>query len=129
MGLSKEELASLVELKHRSPHQLLGVHPLADGSGLLARVMIPKAAAVEIQPVGDGAKPTIQLKRINNTDVFEGATDGIAKTFPYELVVTTDKGEVRRTRDPYSFPPTLSDSDLYLFGKGDERRIYDKMGS
>jgi 1,4-alpha-glucan branching enzyme len=129
MGLSKEELASLVELKNRTPHQLLGLHPLADGSGLMARAMIPKASAVEIQPVGDGEKPTIHLQRIANTDVFEGTTNGVTKVFPYEIVVTGEKGEMRRSRDPYSFLPTLSDSDLYLFGKGDERRIYDKMGA
>ena len=129
MGLSKEELASLVELRHRAPHQVLGLHPLADGSGLQARVVAPKASSVEIHPVGDGGKPSIQLHRINNTDVFEGTSDGAVKAFPYEVVITNDKGEVRRARDPYSFPPTLSDSDLYLFGKGDERKIYDKLGS
>src|SRR5690242_15825306 len=129
MGLSKEELASLVELKHRTPHQLLGLHPLADGSGLIARVMIPKASAVEIRPLGDGEKPTIHLQRIANTDVFEGTTNGVTKVFPYEIVVTGASGEARRTRDPYSFLPTLNDADLYLFGKGDERRLYDKMGA
>src|SRR6185295_19198587 len=38
-------------------------------------------------------------------------------------------GAVRRTRDAYSFLPTLGESDLYLFGKGDERRIYEKLGA
>jgi len=36
---------------------------------------------------------------------------------------------VRRTRDPYSFLPTLGDADLYLFGQGNERRLYDKLGA
>jgi 1,4-alpha-glucan branching enzyme len=36
---------------------------------------------------------------------------------------------MRRGRDPYSFLPTLGESDLYLFGKGDERRIYEKLGA
>ena len=36
---------------------------------------------------------------------------------------------MRRTRDAYSFLPTLGETDLYLFGKGDERRIYDKLGA
>jgi 1,4-alpha-glucan branching enzyme len=38
-------------------------------------------------------------------------------------------GEWRRSRDPYSFLPTLGEGDLYLFGKGDERRIYEKLGA
>ena len=35
----------------------------------------------------------------------------------------------RLTRDAYSFLPTLGETDLFLFGKGDERRIYDKLGA
>jgi hypothetical protein len=37
MLLTKDELRSLVELKHQSPHSLLGMQPLGDGSGLVAR--------------------------------------------------------------------------------------------
>ena len=43
-------------------------------------------------------------------------------------MITDKTGQVRRTRDPYSFLPTLGEGDLYLFGKGDERRIYEKLG-
>jgi 1,4-alpha-glucan branching enzyme len=32
-------------------------------------------------------------------------------------------------RDPYAFLPTVSDDDLFLFGKGDHRRLYDKLGA
>src|SRR5260370_16989818 len=32
-------------------------------------------------------------------------------------------------RDAYAFLTTLGEGDLYLFGKGDERRIYDKLGA
>ena len=46
-----------------------------------------------------------------------------------DLVITDQQGRVCRTRDPYSFLPTLGESDLFLFGKGDERRIYDKLGA
>ena len=41
----------------------------------------------------------------------------------------TTKGSPRRTRDAFSFLPTLGESDLFLFGKGDERRIYEKLGA
>jgi hypothetical protein len=33
MVLTQEELSSLVEVKHRSPHQLLGMHELGKGKG------------------------------------------------------------------------------------------------
>ena len=129
MGLTQDELDSLVEARQRSPHQLLGLHPLADGSGLIARALVPDAAKVELQPVHEKDKPVIKLKRIPKTDVFEGATTEADRVYAYDLVVTDKAGALRRTRDPYSFLPTLGQADLYLFGKGDERRIYDKLGA
>ena len=56
MVLTREELQSLVEVRQRSPHHLLGLHPLGDGSGLVARALAPKADKVELQPVGDVAR-------------------------------------------------------------------------
>jgi 1,4-alpha-glucan branching enzyme len=129
MVLTQKELQSLVEMRSRSPHALLGLHPLKDGSGLVARALVPRAATVEFHPVHEKDKPVIMLQRIARTDVFEEVTNLADRVYAYDLVVTNDAGEVRRTRDPYSFLPTLGESDLYLFGKGDERRIYDKLGS
>ena len=61
--------------------------------------------------------------------MFEGVTHEAKRVYAYDLVITDKAGQVRRTRDAYSFLPTLGEADLYLFGKGDERRIYDKLGS
>src|SRR5437660_571605 len=129
MVLTQDELKSLAELKTRSPHTLLGLHPQGDGGGLVARALRPDAAQIELQPTHEKDKPAIQLNRIPKTQIFEGTTKEANRVYAYDLVVTDDKGNVHRTRDPYSFLPTLSESDLYLFGKGDERRIYDKLGS
>jgi 1,4-alpha-glucan branching enzyme len=129
MLLTQEELRSLVDLKTHSPHRLLGLHTLNDGSGLVARALLPNAAEVEIQPVHEKDKPTIKLKRIPRSDLFEGTTQNGGRVYAYDLVITDKSGEVHRIRDAYSFLPTLGEADLYLFGKGDERRIYDKLGS
>src|SRR5512138_1160761 len=129
MVLTQEELKSLVEVRNRSPHQLLGMHQLGDGAGLVARALLPNAAKAEIQPVHEKDKPVIKLKRIPKTDLFEGTVKGVDRVYAYDLVVTDQSGKTVRTRDPYSFLPTLGEGDLYLFGKGDERRIYDKLGS
>jgi 1,4-alpha-glucan branching enzyme len=128
MVLTQQELSSLVGVKSRSPHQLLGLHELGKGKGLVARALIPDAAKIEIQPVLEKDKPAIVLKRIPKTDVFEGTAPETDQVYSYDLVITDKAGNVRRTRDPYSFLPTLGEADLYLFGKGDERRIYDKLG-
>lgn len=129
MVLTQKELSSLVEVKSKSPHELLGLHELGDGKGLVARALVPAAAKVELQPVVEKDKPSIVLERLAKTDVFEGTTTEAQRIYSYDLVITDKAGTVQRTRDPYSFLPTLGESDLYLFAKGDERRIYDKLGS
>src|SRR6266704_1211662 len=129
MVLTQEELLSLVEVKSRSPHELLGLHQLKTGNGLVARALVPGAIKVELQPTHEKDKPAIKLKRIAKTDVFEGTTTAADRVYAYDLVITDSAGNERRTRDPYSFLPTLGEADLYLFGKGDERRIYDKLGA
>ena len=129
MILPQEELRKLTELKHRAPHSILGLHLRADAPGLVARAFIPHAAKVELRPVGVGSHPSFELLRIHKSGLFEGATDTATQIFKYELAVTDDKGNTRTIRDPYSFLPTLSEEDLYLFGKGDERKLYDKLGS
>ncbi len=73
MLLTREELSSLVEARNRSPHQLLGMHPLGDGSGLVVRAFVPGASKVEIQPVHEKDKPGFKLKRIPKTDFLKAS--------------------------------------------------------
>src|SRR6184192_420334 len=129
MILMAEELDSLVNIRHRSPHTLLGMHPLGDGSGVVVRAFLPDAATVEVVPVHEKGKPKIQLKRIHGAGLFEGVTKETGRVYAYDLVITGQGGGRRQTRDPYSFLPTLGEMDLYLFGQGNERRIYDKLGA
>ena len=91
MLLTKDELQSLVEVKHRSPHELLGMHPLGDGSGLVVRALIPNAAKIEVQPVHEKDKPRIRLERIPKTDLFEGVTNAANRVYAYDLVVTDSR--------------------------------------
>ena len=117
----------LVTRKRTTP-AILGMHPLTDGSGLVVRAFLPQAGKVEVHPLGEKGPPSFELQRIHQKDgVFEGVTKATGQIYPYELVVTA--GAVQRQRDPYSFLPTLSEEDLYLLGKGDERWLYEKLGA
>src|SRR5271169_1926340 len=129
MILTPDELHSLVELIHQSPHTLLGMHPLGDGSGLVVRAFLPDSAKVEIQPTHEKTKPKFELQRIHKAGLFEGVTKSANKVYAYDLVITDHQGRTRRTRDAFSFLPTLGESDLFLFGKGDERKIFEKLGA
>lgn len=129
MVLTAKERDSLVQLKHQSPHQLLGMHPLGDGSGIVVRVFWPGAAQVEIVPVHEHDKPSFKLKKIHKDGLFEGVTRASKTVYAYDVIMTDEQGHAHQGRDPYSFLPTLGETDLYLFAQGNERRIYDKLGS
>jgi 1,4-alpha-glucan branching enzyme len=129
MILTHDELHSLTAAQHRSPHQLLGMHPLGNGTGLVVRAFLPNAAKVEIVPTHEKNKPRIALQRLDDAGLYEGITNEAKQVYAYDLVITDYQGRERRSRDAYSFLPTLGETDLYLFGKGDERRIYEKLGA
>lgn len=129
MILTGAELESLVNLQHRSPHQLLGMHPLGDGSGVVVRALVPDAAKIEAAPTHEKDKPKITLQRLHDSGLFEGTAKDVNRVYAYDLLITDYRGNVRRLRDPYSFLPTLGEMDLYLFGQGNERRIYEKLGA
>jgi 1,4-alpha-glucan branching enzyme len=129
MLLTQAEIQSLIENKRHTPHELLGMHKLADGTGVVVRALVPDAAKVEVQPVREKDMPAFKLARLHEAGLFEGVTTEATRVYAYDLVITDQQGRVRRTRDPYSFLPTLGEADLFLFGKGDERRIYEKLGA
>ncbi|MGD1086388.1 MAG: 1,4-alpha-glucan branching protein GlgB, partial [Verrucomicrobiota bacterium] len=129
MTLTKDEADSLVKLRHRSPHELLGMHPLAYGSAVVVRVFAPNAAKVAVVPVHEKSRPQIKLKKVHPAGLYEGLTSKANEVYAYDIVITGRDGVVSQGRDPYSFLPTVGETDLYLFGQGNERRIYDKLGA
>ena len=129
MILTHEELGSLVNASQRQPHQLLGMHPLGDGSGVVTRALLHNAAQVEVVPVLEKNRPRFRLERLDDCGLFEGISKESNRVYAYDLVVTDYQGATRQFRDPYSFLPTVGETDLYLFGEGNERRIYDKLGA
>jgi 1,4-alpha-glucan branching enzyme len=128
MILSKEEADSLLQAQCGSPHSLLGMHQLGDGKGIVVRAFAPDASEVEAVPVRDNSKPRFKLKHLR-AGLFEGTTTKAADIYAYDLIVTHADGKRTQGRDGYSFLPTLGETDLYLFGQGNEHRIYDKLGS
>jgi 1,4-alpha-glucan branching enzyme len=105
------------------------MHPLADGSAVVVRVFAPNAAKVAVVPVHEKSRPQIKLKKIHPAGLFEGLTSKAGAVYAYDIVITGRDGAVSQGRDPYSFLPTVGETDLYLFGQGNEHRIYEKLGA
>ena len=129
MILTKEEAESLVQLQHHTPHELLGMHLLADGAGVVVRVLCPDATKVAIEPVHEKTRPSIKLKKVHTGGLFEGTSAKANQVYAYNTVITYPDGSVVQNRDPYSFLPTVGETDLFLFGQGNEHRIYEKLGA
>ena len=128
-ALTQDELQSLVQARQRTPTNFWACIRWGDGSGVVVRALLPNAAKVEVQPTHEKGKAAIPLKQLDPSGLYEGVSTAAQKVYAYDLIITDYQGAVRRTRDAYSFLPTLGETDLYLFGKGDERRIYDKLGA
>jgi 1,4-alpha-glucan branching enzyme len=114
-----EDLRRLAEARHHDPHAVLGRHGAADDARLLAR--IPGASRVV-------AGERIELYRLDDSDCFgaEGACD---LPCPYTLRWWDGHGNSFGQFDPYSFPPLITDQDLWLFGAGRHQDAWRFLGA
>ena len=123
----RSETAKLIELTiqglNKNPHGILGMHPL-DGA-VVVRVFNPHSQTVTIRDVHSGR--CYPMEKIDNRGFFEAVID-VPDLFVYQLVHTTTDGTAYTVYDPYSFLPTVSDYDTYLFNQGNHHRIYEKLG-
>ncbi len=131
MLIAKKELESFRNASVAGPHGALGMHPVTvkKKSALVVRAFLSDAKSCEVVDVESDDGPRYPLKRLSEDGFFEGVIEGRESVFRYRLRVETYDLEVRQFYDPYSFLPTIGESDLYLFNEGNEHRIFEKLGS
>ena len=130
MITSKTELNSIIHVSSRQPHAILGMHPCKVGAkhGLVVRAYLDNALNCEVIDVSKPDSSRYPLRRLTEDGFFEGFIS--RKTvFVYRLRIERYNGEVREFFDPYSFLPSLSDEDVYLFNEGNHHRAYNIMGA
>lgn len=118
------DLNRFISFRHDNPHSLLGVH--ASGDTKVFRAFRPDAEAVEV--VIGSTRARLMSKR-HGAGLFELAVPADTKVNSYKLRVRGLNGEMTTIRDPYAFPPTIGEVDLYLFGEGKHEDIYQKLGA
>ncbi len=130
MILTPAELASFTETVQSRPHSFLGMHPatIEKKPGLVVRAYLSDAERCEVVDAGN-EKRRFPLNRLHESGFFEGFIEGEKNVFPYRLRAVSYSGEVRQIYDPYSFLPTLGETDIYLINEGNDHRIYEKLGS
>ncbi len=68
-------------------------------------------------------------QRIHADGFFEAVFPNEAQVFRYRLRARYGEGNEVEFEDPYRFPPTLSEFDLYLLGEGTHHKSYEKLGA
>jgi len=126
MIIPKTDLKQILEARHYQPHAFLGLHPHQKNS-CVARAFLRDAVSCEVVEIETDQR--YALEKIAEEGFFEGVIKGKAEPFAYRLRVEQANGEIRQFYDPYHFLPTLTEEDLFLFNKGDEHRIYQKLGA
>ena len=91
--------------------------------------MVIQEAGFRIQDLEARGEKTFLMKKINKEGFFEAVFEDLSKPFKYKLRVVTHHDETREFYDPYSFPPVLTDFDLYLIGEGTHYKNYEKLGA
>jgi len=131
MLISKKVLKQFRDSEISNPHDFLGLRlaELKGKQGLIARAFLSGADTCEVVDISTENGPRYELKKLSDDGFFEGFIEGRDTVFPYRLRVRAANKERHQFYDPYSFLPTIGDSDLYLFNEGTERMVYNKLGS
>jgi 1,4-alpha-glucan branching enzyme len=131
MLITKKELERFTKSKASQPHAVLGMHPVTKRgkSGVVVRAFLSNAVSCEVVDIEQENSPRYPMEKLTDDGFFEGFIEGRKDVFKYRLRTETENLEIRQFYDSYSFLPTISETDLYLFNEGNEHRIYEKLGS
>jgi 1,4-alpha-glucan branching enzyme len=69
------------------------------------------------------------MAKLDSSGFFEGFIKNVGEVFPYKFLAKTHGGAETIKCDPYSFLPTVSQFDCYLFGHGKHRQISKRLGA
>ncbi len=130
MIIPAPELQAFLHNHQANPHGWLGMHPakVKRKSGVVVRAFrrgAVKCSVVELEAPGAPAHPMELLAAEGFFEVFIPGK----KIFRHQLRYETSWGDIHQVYNAYSFLPTLSEQDLYLFNEGNEHRIYEKLGA
>ncbi len=117
------QLDAIVEGRHHDPFAILGPHRVGDSRRV--RCLQPEAETVSL--IDARGRVVSAMAKVHEGGVFEGALP--PRLRHYALRVTSSGGAEFDVEDPYRFPSTLGEMDLYLLGEGSDQHIYKKLGS
>lgn len=121
--VSQDQIDRIVSFEESNPSEVLGPH-LFPGNMLSIRAYLPRAANVWLNLEGQRR----EFSEVDSRGFWEIQVS--AKEVPRYTISFQDKsGYVEEREDPYSFTPMIGELDLYLYGEGTHRKIYEKLGA
>lgn len=121
--LKKESVGLIQYGDCDNPHAILGRHIVSNGQVISS--YHPYAQEMRVILDNGLVYPMDGIERTSVFSVFLPMMDEIS----YEIEMIYSNGKIWKGRDPYSFEPTLSDLDIYLFNEGTHYEIYRKLGA
>lgn len=126
--ITQKEIEAIIHSEHHDPFAVLGMHEVIY-KGKKALVVRASFTDVEQAFVYDQQEDTCYpMTLVDEPGFFEAVFPDRQEFFAYQLETIDNQGNRKRFFDVYSFLPVLSDEDLYLFGEGNNYRIYEKFG-
>lgn len=129
MTLSSCPQDALIRATCAQPHDVLGLRVVTEKGKpqLFARAYLRDAKSCEVVDVETDKR--YPLTQVHESGLYEGVIPRRKDYFRYRLRTESYNGEVRQFWDPYTFLPTLSEQDIYLFCEGRLHNAYDKLGA
>jgi 1,4-alpha-glucan branching enzyme len=121
---NSRHMENLLKGVHYDPFEFLGLHWVGNFS--VVRVFNPCAVKVELLLLGENR--FLNMEAVNDKGFYEAVIEKKIFFKDYKLKFFYESGVVL-SFDAYSFPPVISDFDLYLFNEGKNRFIYRHLGA
>ena len=107
-----------------SPASILGRHD--DGESSSIRAFMPWARQAELV---NALGQRVPMRQIHAGGLFVAQVEASWADHGYHFESLTHEGDRECQGEAYGHPPLLSDYDIYLFGQGEHRLIYTKLGA
>ena len=118
----RDAFAALVAGRHHDPFSIFGLHKAGDER--VVRTFQPHADSVEL--IDANGDLLADMERVHADGLFAAIMPPRLRYYRLRLTRGQHSWEIE---DPYRFPQTLGDIDLYLLGEGSDKQIYQKLGS
>ena len=123
MRRNRDAFDALVQGRHSDPFAVLGVHRA--GGSRFVRTFQPQAKSVLL--IDRDGNALTEMAQVHADGFFTAIMPPRKRR--YRFRVTTFDDVSSDIEDPYRFPSSLGELDLYLLGEGSDLKIYNKLGA